>query len=88
MTQRDYLLAPGTHWTPDERPSIWDILRRYEHQAPRAQVLGQGRSADIVSVRHAVWRDCWDAGYSFTAIALAFGRDPSTVRKTLGKEAS
>lgn len=82
---RDYLLAPDTPWTPDDRPSIWDILRRYEAVCPRAALLGNSRCQDVVAIRHRAMRECHDAGHSLTAIGRAFGRDHTTVRAAVLK---
>lgn len=76
---RDYLLAAGTPWAPDERPSIWDIIRRYEVEVPRPVLLGRTRRVLVAEVRQRAMAECVAAGHLAADVARAFGRDRTTV---------
>lgn len=49
------------------------------------QMVGYGRSREVVEARHAAMRRAYAAGYSMPQIGRAFDRDPTTVHHAIQK---
>lgn len=70
-----------------ERARLLAVALEQETGIPADCILGRGRDAQVVAVRHRLWRMLHESGLSFVAVGMVVGCDHTSVRHAVKKAA-